>query len=84
MVNVNDLISDNKLLIKILAIVLGVVGIWANNKFHLGFTPDEVKSAAAMDAAFILGLAIHKTPPDAPAAPSTPSADPGAVQKVGG
>jgi len=75
MLNVNDLISDNKLSIKVLAMLLGIVGIWANNKFHLGFTPEEVKGAAALDAAFILGLAMHKPAQAAPAtAPSAPPA----------
>ena len=82
MANLSDLLAGNKLVIKIVASLVGVGLLWANRKFNIGMTTDDIHAAAAIDAAFILGVALHKPNAPTPAAPA--SGDPGAVQKPGG
>jgi hypothetical protein len=72
--NINDLLTNNKLAIKIVAALCYVVLLWLNRKFNLGMTKDDIQSAAFVDGSFIIGIALHKTPtPDAPDPGGTPT-----------
>lgn len=72
MLNLNDLLSSNKLAIKIVAAVVGFALVWANRHFNLGMSDTDIHAAAAIDAGLIIGIALHKPTPPA-AAPSAPS-----------
>lgn len=56
-----EILANNKALVtKGVAYVIGLGLLWANRKFSVGMTPDDIHSMTAMCAAFIIGVAIHK------------------------
>ena len=56
-----QLLADNKpLVVKIPGILLGFLLPWANTKYHLNLTPDEVKMAQGAVISAILAYGFHQ------------------------